>query len=149
MKKSDFGVVSVIYAIGLGFLWMTLDLPEGAQTYPLVLITALLAVNTLYLVRSFWAFRSTHHIEDDVSTTFKNFIPIQFLGVLSWCIGYLVLMYVVGYYLSTVIFMVGTMLFLKVKPLYIFISVLVIAAMVAAVFSSFLHVPLPTGMLFR
>ena len=148
MKKSDVGVVSVIYAIGLGFLWMTLDLPEGAQTYPLVLITALLCVNTIYFIRSLWAFRSTHQVEDDVSTTFKNFLPSQFIGVFIWCIGYLILMYIVGYYVSTVIFMVGTMLFLKVKPLYIFISVAVIAAMVATVFSTFLHVPLPTGMLF-
>lgn len=148
MKKSDFGVVSVIYAIGLGFLWMTLDLPEGAQTYPLVLITALLCVNSIYFIRALWAYRSTHHVEDDVSTTFKSFIPAQFIGVLAWCISYLALMYIVGYYLSTIIFMVGTMLFLRVKPLYIFLSVVVIAAMVAAVFSSFLHVPLPTGMLF-
>lgn len=148
MKKSDFGVVSVIYAIGLGFLWMTLDLPEGAQTYPLVLISALLGVNTIYLARSLLALRSSHHVEDDVSTTFKDFIPAQFIGIVIWCVSYLVLMYVVGYYLSTIIFMVGTMLYLKVKPLYIFISVVVIAAMVAAVFSSFLHVPLPTGMLF-
>ena len=148
MKKSDFGVVSVIYAIGLGFLFMTLDLPDAAQTSPLVLISALLFVNTLYLIKSLASYRSNHQVEDDVAHAFKEFIPMQFMGVAAWIIGYLALMYVTGYYLSTAIFMVGTMLFLRVKPLYIAISVIVIAAMVAAVFSAFLHVPLPTGMFF-
>lgn len=148
MKKSDFGVVSVIYAIGLAFLWMTLDLPEGAQTYPLVLISALLLVNTLYLIRSFLAYRNSHHVEDDLSHAFKGFVVKQFCIVLTWCFLYLVLMPYLGYYVSTVAFMVGLMLSLKVKPLYILISVIVIAAMVAGVFSSFLNVPLPTGIFF-
>lgn len=148
MKKSDFGVVSVIYAIGLGFLFMTLDLPDAAQTYPLVLISALLSVNTFYLINSFLSYRSTQQVENDVEHAFKDLIPKQFLGVFACIIGYLALMYVAGYYLSTAVFMISTMLFLRVKPLHILISVIVIAAMVAAVFSTFLHVPLPTGILF-
>lgn len=38
MKRSDIPVVCVIYAIAIAFLIMTLQLPEAAQVYPMVLI---------------------------------------------------------------------------------------------------------------
>ena len=101
MKKSDFPVIAIIYAIGLWFLSMTLELPEEAQTYPLVLITALLSVNTLYMVRQVWSWRKTRVVENDIAKTFSTFIPVQFFGVVAWCVGYLFLVDLTGYYLTT------------------------------------------------
>ena len=37
MKKSDFGVIAVLYLVGIAFLVMTLKLPTGAMRYPLFL----------------------------------------------------------------------------------------------------------------
>ena len=65
MKKSDIPVVCIIYAIGIVFLIMTLQLPEAAQIYPTVLVSALILVNTLYLISAFLRYRQNHHIEDD------------------------------------------------------------------------------------
>ena len=148
MKKSDFPVIAIIYAIGFWFLAMTMDLPEEAQTYPLVLITALLSVNTLYMVRQVISWRKTRVIENDVAKTFSTFIPVQFFGVVAFCVGYLILMDLTGYYLTTFIYLVGSMLFLKVPKLHIAITVAAMALMTFLVFTWFLKVPLPIGTVF-
>ena len=148
MQKSDFSVVSIIYAIGLFFLYQTLALPDDAQTYPLVLICALLFVNTLYLVQSFYKWTQTHRVENDIQIHFKGFLPVQFFTVLGFCALYLVLMHFFGYYISTLIYLVGSLMFLRVPLLHILLTVGVIALMVALVFSMFLKVPLPVGVLF-
>ena len=148
MKKSDFPVISIIYAIGFWFLSMTMELPEEAQTYPLVLISALLAVNTIYMVRQYLNWRQTRQIENDVAKSFGQFIPMQFFGMVAWCVGYLVLMDFTGYYLTTFVFLVGSMLFLKVPKLHIAITVAALALMTYVVFTWFLKVPLPVGTLF-
>lgn len=148
MKRSDFPVVSIIYAIGFTFLIATLQLPEAAQTYPLVLITALLFLNTLYLIRSFLSFRRAQRIENDMPVIFHGFLFKQFAGVFVWCLAYLVMMYFLGYYLSTVLFLVGSLLFMRVNIMHIAMTTVVFGIMVWAVFSQFLHVPLPVGVLF-
>lgn len=148
MKRSDFPVVSIIYAIGLAFLIATIQLPEAAQTYPLVLISALLFLNTLYLIRSFLSFRRAQRIENDMPVIFHGFLFKQFAGVFVWCVAYLVMMYILGYYLSTVLFLVGSLLFMRVNIMHIAMTTVVLGVMVWAVFSQFLHVPLPVGVLF-
>ena len=147
MQKSDFSVVSIIYAIGLFFLYQTLTLPEDAQTYPLVLIIALLSVNTLYLAQSVYKWTRNHRVENDIAVHFNGFIPFQFFIVLGLCALYLVLMHFFGYYISTLVYLVGSLLFLRVPLLHILLTVGTIALMVALVFSMFLKVPLPVGTL--
>lgn len=148
MQKSDLGVVSVIYAIALFFLYQTLSLPDAAQTYPLVLIIALLVVNTLYLFQSVHTWILTHRVENDFHIHFKEFLPLQFFTILGLCALYLILMHWLGYYISTLLYLVGSLLFLRVPLTHIAITVCSIALMVALVFSMFLKVPLPSGVLF-
>lgn len=148
MKKSDIPVVCVIYAIAIAFLIMTLQLPEAAQVYPMVLISALIFVNTLYLIRTFLLFRQNHHVENDYPIVFHGFLPLQFFGVFVAIGLYLVLMYFCGYYVSTALYLIGSLLFLKVPMKYNLMTVVVMIVMVAVVFSYFLKVPLPTGLLF-
>lgn len=148
MKKSDIPVVCIIYAIAIAFLIMTLKLPEAAQVYPMVLISALILVNTLYLIRTFLHYRQNHHIENDYPIVFSGFLPLQFFGVFISIGLYLVLMYFCGYYLATVLYLIGSLLFLKVPMKYNLMTVVVMIVMVAVVFSYFLKVPLPAGLLF-
>ena len=61
---------------------------------------------------------------------------------------YLVLMYFCGYYVSTALYLIGSLLFLKVPMKYNLMTVVVMIMMVTVVFSYFLKVPLPTGLLF-
>lgn len=57
-------------------------------------------------------------------------------------------MYTVGYYLTAAIYLIGTMLFLKVPKFHILLAIVALVALVYAVFSLFLQVPLPHGVLF-
>jgi hypothetical protein len=53
-----------------------------------------------------------------------------------------------GYYLTTFIYLVASMLFLKVPKLHIAITVAAMALMTFLVFTWFLKVPLPVGTVF-
>ncbi len=149
MKKSDIPVVCIIYAIAIVFLIMTLNLPEAAQVYPMVLISALIFVNTLYLIRTFLKYRQDHRIENDYPIVFNGFLPKQFFGVFVAIAGYLILMHFCGYYLATVVYLAGSLLFLKVPMRYNLMTVVIMVVMVAVVFSYFLKVPLPAGIFFE
>lgn len=56
MKESDLCVVAVVYGVATWFLVMTLQLPPQAQSYPLILLTALYVCNTLLLGKQLYSF---------------------------------------------------------------------------------------------
>lgn len=80
---------------------------------------------------------------------FSGFLVGQFTGLALGCIGYMVLMYFAGFYIASVAYLVGTMLFLRVPVRHLVITVGVLAVMIYAVFTLFLKVPLPVGLLFK
>jgi len=147
MKKTDIGVVGFMYAVCALFLVMTLQLKPAAQTYPLFIIILLAGLTTIYLVQMILGAKKTgvtSGLED-----FADFLPKQFFPVLAMVIGYLVLMYFVGFYIATLAFMVACLLYLKVPKLHIVISTAVILALVYCAFTLFLRVKLPAGLLFK
>ncbi len=148
MKQSDIGVIAVIYAIVAAFLSMTLQLPEEAQTYPLTLLGGLLFLNTLYLVLALVKFASDKEIKKDLSGIFAGFVPVQFIFVAVGAVLYVALMEWVGYYAASILYLAASLLFLKVKPSYIVICITALLITIYFVFSMFLKVPLPVGMLF-
>lgn len=150
MKRSDICVVGVIYAVSLAFFIMTVELPEEAQTYPMGLIIALAILNTLYLLQCFvktWK-AGTLTVSNDMPEIFKGFQSLQFFFVAGGCALFLVLMYTVGYYVAGAVYLVGTLLFFKVRMRWIALTLVTLVALIYAVFTLFLKVPLPTGMLF-
>lgn len=150
MKRSDLCVVGVIYAVSLAFFIMNVQLPEEAQTYPMGLIIALAGLNTLYLLQCLmkaWK-AGTLSIANDIPEIFKGFQAKQFFFVTGGCALFLVLMYTVGYYIAGAIYLVGTLLFFKVDMRWIALTLVTLVALIYAVFTLFLKVPLPTGMLF-
>lgn len=146
MKKTDIGVVGVVYAIALFFLVMTRELPKQAQAYPLFIIVLLLGLTTLYVIQMVLAAKK-HGIQSGIED-FKGFLPKQFFPILGMMIAYLVIMYFVGFYIATLLFMVSCLLFLKVKKWQIFLSTVVILLLVYSAFTLFLGVKLPMGILF-
>lgn len=150
MKRSDIGVTAFIYAVTLFFLYMTLDLPPDAQTYPLCLIAGLLGLNTLYLLRCLHQLlRSRSGVVNDLPVIFEGFRWKQFSALCLGCILYMVLLQMLGFYLASTLYLMGTLAFLRVPPLHIGLTVLVMGVMIYVVFTLFLKVPLPGGLLFR
>ena len=144
MKKTDIGVVLFMYAVcGFFYYYMT-KLKASSQTYPRFTIILLFGLTTLYLIQMLVAAKK-HGVESGGATVLKECQPKPFLVGLLGAIGYVVLMYFFGFYISTVVFMLAVLLFLKVPPLYTAITVVVIVGLIYFAFQKFLGVKLPVG----
>lgn len=150
MKESDLCVIAVVYGVATWFLVMTLQLPPAAQSYPLILLTALYLCNTLFLGKQLYSFYRHRVVLNDFRKLFAGFLPGQFFGVLAaGCIIYMALVNYLGYYISSVLYLLLAQFFLKVKPIPAIISCACIMIVTYLVFSMFLHVPLPLGVWFE
>lgn len=151
MTRSDVGVIIIVYAVCIFFLYMTLQLKPAAQIYPLALIAILALLDTLYLFRRIWAMRAANQkkITDDLAKIFSGFQPLQFFFVAGACIAYLIALYYLGFYISSFIYLVTVMYFLKVRQWQIWLSILILGLLIYGVFTVFLKVPLPPGLIFR
>ena len=146
MKKTDIGVCLAMYAICAFFLYMTLNLPKAAQIYPLCIIVLLAALTSLHVINMIRA-----AIREGVTSgfeDFKNFLPRQFFIIFAMIIIYLVIMPYAGFYISSILFMSATLLFLRVKLWQAVLAEIVIIALVYCAFTLFLEVRLPAGTLF-
>lgn len=146
MKKTDIGVVAVFYAVCIFFLVMTLQLPRAAQIYPLCIIGLIFFLTSLYVIKMIRGAVREGIVSglDD----FRDLLPGQLFAILAMIIVYLILMRFVGFYISSAVFMVGALLFLRVRKLFIAISTAVVICLVYFAFSRFLGVNLPTGIFF-
>ena len=148
MKKTDIGVVGFMYGVCILFLVMTLQLKKAAQTYPLFIITLLALLTTLYvynMVKDAKRLGVTSGLEE----VFGETLPGQFAPVMAMIVGYLLAMYYIGFYPSTLIFMVACLWFLKVPKWQMAASTLAVVCLVYAAFAMFLGVKLPVGLLFK
>lgn len=148
MKKIDFGVVIAMYAICAAAFVSAAKLDADSQIYPHFCTGLLFALTTLYLVQMLVAAKK-YGTESGVKEVFADFLPKQFFVCLAAVIAYMLLMYVVGFYISTIIFLVALLLYLKVPVLHSAIAVTAIVLLVYLAFSKFLGVRLPLGLLFK
>lgn len=153
MTRSDIGVIFMIYATCLLFFYLTLQLKPAAQIYPLCLIGGLALLDTLYLLKRIWeALKAKRKNEpsfvNDLQEIFKGFLPRQFFFVVTACIAYMFLLQWLGFYLAGLIYLAGVMAWLKIKPLQMGLTIILLGCLVYAVFTIFLKVPLPKGILF-
>lgn len=152
MKFSDLAVIVTMYAICAFFAWQGLALPDEAQTYPLCLSAGLALLNSIFLFRCLWQMRASgpgNKLGNDLPLIFNGFLGRQFFPVLLACIAYLILMPVGGFYLTSVVFLAGVLLFLRVPKLHAFLTMVILLLMIYAVFSLFLKVPLPGGLIMQ
>lgn len=158
MTRSDIGIVAIIYATCLLFLTMTLKLKAAAQVYPLCLIGGLALLNTLYLGTRLWRLFGGRAARDgdgapralvnDLPEIFASFMPGQFLFIVIASVAYLALMHVAGFYPAGLVYMIAVMWRLRVPPLHMGVTLAVLGVLIYAVFTLFLKVPLPRGILF-
>ena len=150
MKKTDIGVCAVMYGVCLFFLTMTLELPKAAQIYPLCIIVLLAALTTLQAFNMLRAAIRARSGSDKVTSgleDFKDFLPKQFFVLFAMIVIYLVLMPYVGFYISSLLFVLGSLVFLRVKFWQIALSAGVLLALVYFAFTVFLGVRRPAGVL--
>lgn len=153
MNRSDIATICVVYATCLFFLGMTLELKSAAQIYPLCLIIGLGILNTLYLAKCvIKAARARgdggEAIHNDLPTIFSGFMARQFFFVAIACVLYMFLLHYIGFYPAGLVYLVAVMAWLKVRPLAMAVTVVLLGCLVYCVFTLFLKVPLPAGTLF-
>ncbi len=148
MKKSDISVIVFVYLICLFFYVFLLDLPAEAQTYPLCLISGLALLNTLFMGINLIKVKG-HGIENDLHEVFDGFLKKQFFTVFVASIVYIFCVYTIGFYITSIIYLILVMSLLKVPLKNSIITVGVLGLVIYLVFSLFLKVPLPMGVIFE
>ncbi len=148
MKKSDFGVVSVIYLFVLFFAYQTSQLPAEAQSYPSFLLGVIFLLNSLYLGVALWKLKSKKESINDMAHLYDGFIPKQFFPVLLGAGLYVALIYWFGYYIASIVYMAVALALLKVRAKWIALVIVALLIVIWLVFTLFLKVPLPGGELF-
>ena len=146
MKKTDIGVVVVFYAICAFFYTETIKLKSNIQTYPKFIVIVLFGLTTLYLIQMIM--NAKRYGVESGKEDFKDFQAAQFFGCLVLTILYLLAVNFIGFYVSTFVFLVVSLLYLKVKPLPTAIATVAILLLVYLAFTLFLKVKLPKGILF-
>jgi putative tricarboxylic transport membrane protein len=147
MKKTDIGVCVFMYAVCILFGVMNAQLDPAVQIYPWFIIILLAALTTGYLI-SIVVKGKKVGVASGMGELFKGFLPKQFFPVLGMIVGYVVLIALIGFYIPTVIFMVGVLLWLHVKPIPMCITIVSLLAIIIVTFEVLLKVKMPTGILF-
>ena len=148
MKKSDITLTVAIYLITAFFFAMVLQYDPAVRIYPCFVMGVLFILNTAYLFKCLFLFAKEKKIENDFSAMFKDFEIRQYLFIFLASLAYIVLICLAGFYIATLLYLVGVLKFLKVPVKYILITVVVFGCIIYGAFSQFLHVPLPGGLLF-
>jgi len=148
VKKSDISVIVFVYLICIFFYVFLQELPPEAQTYPLCLICGLAILDTLFLVINVIKSKA-HGIENDLHVVFDGFLKKQFFTILIACILYIFFVYTIGFYITSVAYLILIMAFLKVPLKSSLLTVCILGIVIYFVFTMFLKVPLPMGIIFE
>ena len=147
MKKTDIGVVAFMYAVCAFFYAYSSKLTAESKTYPMFTIALLFALTTLYLIQMIISARK-FGVESGADEVFAGFKPVQFIVSVALILVYFFLMKYVGFFVSTTLFMLACLLFLRVPILATVISIVSIDLLIYLAFVLFLGVRLPAGILF-
>ena len=89
-----------------------------------------------------------HGVESGVSEVFEGFMPKQFFISLALTIIYFIMMKYLGFFVSTTVFMLVTLVYLRVPVLHTVIAIVAVDVLIYLAFVQFLGVRLPKGLLF-
>ncbi len=147
MKKSfpDF-IISVVLLAFLSSLAVQLpEIPDVSKGYPMALLIVAGLMTIYLLVKSMLKMKTEEKEETQVIEQIKIIVPYcLMIGV------YLFLMNKLGYIASTVVFMIASLFYLKLKNKVVMVVLTVVLTVVLYfVFTNFLTVILPRGTWFN
>ncbi len=147
MKRStsDALICLGVYAVLAVFLMQYSAIPASAQSYPLFMIVATTIVNTVLFISALYKGRSEASIDAEQRAKFLGRVKM----VVIYCVMiglYIVLIEKISYIASSVIFMLASLLFLRVrsKPMLALLPVAMTLG-VYFIFTRLLSVSLPIG----
>ena len=147
MKKSELSVVIFMLGFCAFFFYETLQLPPAAQSYPKFVIGLLAVLTLMQLVKMACSCHGHFTIVNDLPEVWPHFLPRQFFTFLIASILFFVLMVLIGFYPSAIFYLLIMLHFFHIEKKYMAITLVVLMALIYIVFSEFLSVPLPDGLL--
>ena len=143
MKKCLPDIIISIVLLGfLASLAVQLpQIPDVSRTYPTVLIIVAAIMSAGLLLKSVLRYKSSEMVQTNVAAQLKIIVPFCLMIV-----AYLILMGYLGYIISTVLFIIAALCYLRMKnKIAIVILALAMTIIIYFVFSKYLIVVLPFG----
>lgn len=143
MKKSlPDVIIAVVVLIFLATLFAQVpQIPDISRGYPLGLLVIATVMTLFLLVRNLLRLKGDEEVETKVVEQAKTIVPYCLM-----IIAYIWLLNKLGYIISTVVFMIASLLFLKLKNKVLMIVLAVVMTLVLYyIFTNFLVVVLPKG----
>lgn len=144
MKKYDKILTIALLILEVFYFILIKQLPEKAARYPyfvlglLVFLTIILAINA-FVIKS--------KDDEEESDKFKDVKIGQFLFIIFASAAYIALIEIVGFFTTTVVYLLIVMLGLKNSVKWSVITSILFPIFIYFVFVSFLRVPVPKGFL--
>ena len=105
MKKSELSVVIFMLGFCAFFFYETLQLPPAAQSYPKFVIGLLAVLTLMQLVKMACSCHGHFTIVNDLPEVWTHFLPRQFFTFLITSILFFVLMVLIGFYPSAILYL--------------------------------------------
>ena len=145
MRKYDKFLTIGLFILEAFYFLLIKQLPPKAARYPyfvlglMVFLTLLLAINT-FLIKP----KNTEDKEED---QFKGNLYGQFFLIMALSAVYVILIDIVGFFVTTAIYLFVTMVALKSSVKWSIVVSILFPIFLYLIFVSFLKVPVPKGFL--
>lgn len=143
MRKYDRFLTIGLFVLEAFYFFLIKQLPPKAARYPefvlslMLFLTILLAINT-FIVKP-------KNVEEE--DKFKGNLFKQFFFVIAISVVYVILIDIIGFFVSTAIYLFVTMVALKSNVKWSIVVSILFPIFLYLVFVSFLKVPVPRGFL--
>ena len=143
MRKYDRFLTIGLFVLEAFYFFLIKPLPPKAARYPefvlslMLFLTILLAINTFII--------KPKNVEEE--DKFKGNLFKQFFFVIAISVVYVILIDIIGFFISTAIYLFVTMVALKSNVKWSIVVSILFPIFLYLVFVSFLKVPVPRGFL--
>ena len=143
MRKYDRFLTIGLFVLEAFYFFLIKQLPPKAARYPqfvlslMLFLTILLAINTFII--------KPKNVEEE--DKFKGNLFKQFFFVIAISVVYVILIDIIGFFVSTAIYLFVTMVALKSNVKWSIVVSILFPIFLYLVFVSFLKVPVPRGFL--
>lgn len=146
MRKYDKFLTIGLFILEAFYFLLIKQLPPKAARYPyfvlglMVFLTLLLAINTFFI-------KPKNTEENKEEEQFKGNLYGQFFLVIALSAVYVILIDIIGFFVTTAIYLFVTMLALKSNIKWSIVVSILFPIFLYLIFVSFLKVPVPRGFL--
>lgn len=144
MKKYDKILTIALLLLEVFYFILIKQLPEKAARYPYFVLGLLFSLTLILAVNAFFI---KSNAEDEDGEKFKDIKIGQFLFIILASIVYIVFIEIIGFFTTTVVYLLVVMLGLKNSIKWSIVTSILFPIFIYFVFVAFLRVPVPKGFL--